>query len=229
MSQTTNTNTLTKLCQVSHGMKVVLSICGALIKDAVVKLGYGADGKARVWFCQNVVSGSDNSNPFGYRYAFSVGVNCDGTLRLEKNGVAGLRAWTAADLAPAYTGPVYVLEDGSRVNADEYDRGFALGYTAAPGFRVVRMKVVAVEEKGVTFTNGTASAGMEFKTVAKFDGAIRDRRQGIEDLREEIADLNDEIADLNDEIADKSKAISKYQANKSRYNQFARKFGWAVV
>lgn len=213
---------ITKLCEVTEGAKVVLAINGTLIKDAKVHLGIGSDGKVRVWFCQNAASGAFNLNPYGYRYAYSVGVNCDGTLRLEKNGIAGLRLWSAAlDAAPVYNGPVYVLEDGSKVTADEYDRGYSVAATI-PGYRVTRMKVIAVEENGIKFANGVASAGMQFKTVSKFAGAIRDRSETITELREEIAELQNDIADC-------TKAIGKYQANKARYNQFARKFGWTVV
>ena len=90
-------NSITNIGQLVEGKKVVLTIDGTVIRDAKVKIGTGTEGKPRVWFCQNAKSGSKNSNPYGYCYAFSVGVNTDGTLRLNENGVDGLREWTVAD------------------------------------------------------------------------------------------------------------------------------------
>lgn len=90
-------NQIKNIGAVREGQKVVLSIEGTLIKDAKVHVGTGTEGKPRVWFCQNSKRGSKNANPYGYAYAFSVGVNSDGTLRLGNNGVDGLREWTVAD------------------------------------------------------------------------------------------------------------------------------------
>ena len=90
-------NLITNIGQIVEGKKVVLTIEGTLIKDAKIHVGVGTEGKPRVWFCQNSKRGSKNTNPFGYAYAFSVGVNTNGTLRLSENGVDGLREWTVAD------------------------------------------------------------------------------------------------------------------------------------
>lgn len=187
-----------------EGMKVVLSIAGDLIRDARVMIGTGTDGKARVWFCQNKAPGGINANPYGYAYAFSVGVNRDGSLRLETNGVTGLRAWTAADEAPRET---LILEDGSRVSAAEYADIQAA--RAPAGYRLTRLAVKGVEKtvkvngKGykVAFSDGVASAGMEFKTVAKFAEAAADRRQ----------------------------AAAKYEAIGYAYDRLAAAYGWSRV
>ena len=190
--------------QLVEGMKVVLAIYGTVIRDARVMLGTGTDGKPRVWFCQNAAEGSRNANPYGYRYAFSVGVNSDGTLRLGTNGVTGLRAWTEADAEPQVT---LTLTDGSRVSADEYARGVGSLVAAPAGYRLERLAVTAVEKTvtvngekyPVKFSDGAASAGMEFKTVSKFAAAAADRRQ----------------------------AADKYDALRAEYNRLASAYGWA--
>lgn len=192
------TNKITNIGQVYEGQKIVCILDGVEVRDAKIHIGTGTAGKPRVWFCQNKVAGSDNSNPFGYRYAFSVGVEADGSLRLPpQNDVKGLRAWTPADDEPEVT---LTLSDGSRIAASDWVAP-AYGARAPAGYRLVRLDVVAAEENGVKFSDGVASAGMEFKTVAKFDEAI----------------------------AERAKAIAKYQANKARYNEFAAKFGWTRV
>ena len=192
------TNKLTNIGQVYEGQKIVVILDGVEVRDAKIHIGTGTAGKPRVWFCQDKVAGSDNSNPFGYRYAFSVGVNADGSLRLPpQNNVQGLRDWTPEDDRPAV---ILTLSDGSRVAESDWAAP-AYGVRAPAGYRLERLSVVGVEEDGVKFSDGVASAGMEFKTVAKFDAAI----------------------------AERAKAIAKYQANKARYNEFAAKFGWTRV
>lgn len=188
--------------QLVEGMKVVLAIYGVVIRDARVMLGTGADGKPRVWFCQNVAEGSTNANPYGYRYAFSVGVNSNGTLRLGINGVTVLRAWTEAD---AETQETLTLADGSRVAAENYVSGAILPVVPA-GYRLERLAVTAVEKTvtvngtkyPVKFSDGVASAGMEFKTVNKFAAAAAERRQ----------------------------AADKYDALRAEYNRLASAYGW---
>lgn len=188
--------------QLVEGMKVVLAIYGVVIRDARVMLGTGTDGRPRVWFCQNAAEGSRNANPYGYRYAFSVGVNGDGTLRLGTNGVTGLRAWTEAD---AETQETLTLEDGSRVADVNYVNGALLPVVPA-GYRLERLAVTAVEKTvtvngkkyPVKFSDGAASAGMEFKTVGKFAAAAADRRQ----------------------------AADKYDALRAEYNRLAAAYGW---
>lgn len=192
------TNRITNIGQVYEGQKIVVILDGVEIRDAKIHIGTGTAGKPRVWFCQNKVAGSDNSNPFGYRFAYSVGVEPDGSLRLPpQNDVKGLRAWTTDDDRPAVT---LVLSDGSRIAESDWVTP-AYGVRAPAGYRLERLSVVGAEEDGVKFSDGVASAGMEFKTVAKFDAAI----------------------------AERAKAIAKYQANKARYNEFAAKFGWTRV
>lgn len=192
------TNKLTNIGQVYEGQKVVCILDGVEVRDAKIHIGTGTAGKPRVWFCQDKVAGSDNSNPFGYRYAFSVGVNADGSLRLPpQNNVQGLRDWTPEDDRPAV---ILTLSDGSRVAESDWAAP-AYGVRAPAGYRLERLAVVGAEENGVKFSDGVASAGMEFKTVAKFDAAITDRLA----------------------------AASKYRANKARYNEFAAKFGWTRV
>lgn len=188
-----------------EGMKVVLSISGVAITDARVMIGTGTAGKPRVWFCQNTAVGGDNSNPYGYRFAFSVGVERDGSLRLAVNGVSGLRAWTAADDAPKV---ILTLSDGSKVAEQDYvtPRGV---FAAPAGYRLERLSVVGAKtvervngkDYPVDFADGVASAGMEFKTVSKFAAAIAERRQ----------------------------AIAKYEAIGAAYNRLAAKYGWARV
>ena len=188
--------------QLVEGMKVVLAIYGTVIRDARVMLGTGTDGKPRVWFCQNAAEGSRNANPYGYRYAYSVGVNGDGTLRLDVNSVTGLRAWTEADAEPQVT---LVLADGSRVADVNYVNGALLPVVPA-GYRLERLAVAAVEKTvtvngekyPVKFSDGAASAGMEFKTVSKFAAAAADRRQ----------------------------AADKYDALRAEYNRLAAAYGW---
>jgi hypothetical protein len=191
-------NKITNIGQVYEGQKVVAILDGVEVRDAKIHIGTGTAGKPRVWFCQNKVAGSDNSNPFGYRYAFSVGVESDGSLRLPPaNNVRGLRAWTSADDLPETT---LILSDGSRIAASDYAAP-AAGARAPAGYRLERLTVVGAEENGVKFSDGVASAGLEFKTVAKFAQAV----------------------------ADREKAIAKYNANKARYNQLALQYGWSYV
>lgn len=202
-------NKLTNIGQLREGMKIVAILDGVEVRDAKVHIGTGTAGKPRVWFCQNKVAGSDNSNPFGYRYAFSVGVEADGSLRLPpQNNVLGLREWTPADDGPR---TVLTLSDGSKIDQDDYVA--PSGSARAPaGYRLERLSVVGVETivngYPVKFSDGVASAGMEFKTVSEFDAAIADREAKIDEL---------------------NKAIDKYEANKYAYNAFARKYGWTTV
>ena len=86
-------------------------------------------------------------------------------------------------------------------------RGFG-GLVAAPaGYRITRLAVKGVEKTvtvngetyPVKFSDGAASAGMEFKTVSKFAAAAADRRQ----------------------------AADKYDALRAEYNRLASAYGWA--
>ena len=202
-------NKLTNIGQVYEGQKIVAILDGVEVRDAKVHIGTGTAGKPRVWFCQDKVAGSNNDNPFGYRYAFSVGVEADGSLRLPpQNNVRGLREWTPADDVPEV---ILTLSDGSKVSEADYVAP-AAGVRAPAGYRLERLTVIGAEAKvngyDVEFSDGVASAGMEFKTVAKFNEAIADREVKIGEL---------------------TKAINKYAANKAKYNEFARKFGWTVV
>ena len=152
---------ITNIGQLVKGMKVTAEIEGRFIPGARVKLGTGADGKPRVWFCQNAVAGSDNRNPYWFRYAFSVGVNANGTLRLETNRVTLLREWRASDDAPAAPVVTEIVADGMRYAAD-----------------------------GTASSAGLADSGMEFKTVAKFDYAIAEREKAIAKYRARKAAYN---------------------------------------
>jgi len=243
MSNIGTQNKITNIGQLTEGLKVVLNIKGDDILDAKVHIGTGTSGKPRVWFCQNTASGSNNRNVYGYDYAFSVGVEANGALRLTENGVQGLRAYDAnlddlaginrraeaelrrrqAELAAARElrqeeaaaarsaaraelrrqeeeaaaarrlaalragRPVLTLVNGETVS--EYD------YTEDG--RTIR--VVGASFNGVKYADGTASAGMEFKTVSKFAEAIAEREL----------------------------AIAKYRANEAQYDVFARRFGWS--
>ena len=210
------TNKITNIGQVREGMKIVAILDGVEVRDAKIHVGTGTAGKPRVWFCQNKVAGSDNSNPFGYRYAYSVGVEADGSLRLPpSNDVRGLREWTPADDVAEV---ILTLSDGSKIAEADYTAP-AFGVRAPAGYRLTRLAVVGAEAKvngyDVKFSDGAASAGLEFKNVAKFDQAIADRYAAIGELEKAIGELE--------------KAIRKYEANKAAYNAFARKFGWAIV
>jgi YD repeat-containing protein len=238
MSNIGTQNKITNIGQLTEGLKVVLNIEGNDILDAKVHIGTGTLGKPRVWFCQNTARGSDNDNAYGYDYAFSVGVEANGALRLEGNDVRGLRAYDAdiddlaeitrraeaelrrrqaeltaarrqAELAAARElrrqeeeanaarrlaalragRPILTLRTGETVSEYDYtEDGRTVGVTSATF-------------NGVKYSNGTASAGMEFKTVSKFAEAIAEREL----------------------------AIAKYRANKAQYNVFARRFGWSRV
>lgn len=226
MSNISTQNEITNIGQLTEGKKVVLIIDGDEILDAKVHIGTGTSGKPRVWFCQNTASGSNNRNVYGYDYAFSVGVEANGALRLTENGVQGLRAYDANldDLAGITRRAEAELRRRQAELAAARELRRQEKYQAACRLAALRagrpvltlsngeivseydytedgrtIRVVGACFKGVKYADGIASAGMEFKTVSKFAEAIAEREL----------------------------AIAKYRANGAQYNVFARRFGWS--
>lgn len=266
MSRINQYNSLTNIGELREGQKVVLNINGTAVMDCKVHIGAGNRGKPRVWFCNRLVAGEQNSNPFGYRYAFSVGVESDGSLRLAENGVSGLREFTAADEAPVFlqvgtritsaaqcvtgqyasatcggvkasgvlhvsnggvwlcqnavsrttgpdlhgyrfgwklfcgdsrdivaaSAPILSLSNGRRISEDKFLAERAAGMNNA--------SVDSVTLDGVTYSDGRASAGLNYATVAKFNKAI----------------------------AEHQATIAKYDANKATYLKLAATYGWTT-